>query len=161
FSRCLVFNSLSKRSAMPGLRSGLIAGDAALIKRFAKLRSYTGPATPLPLQHVAMAAWDDDAHVEHHLEVHQRSLQAFSEALGEGEVPAGSFFVWLPVGDDEAFAKRVFTEQAVTVLPGRYLGAEDGDGYNPGAGYVRLAIVDGPEKAVELAGRLRAVKESA
>lgn len=158
FSRCLVFNSLSKRSAMPGLRSGLIAGDAGLIKRFAKLRSYTGPATPLPLQHVAAAAWRDEAHVERHLAVYRESLKAFFDAYGEGEIPAGSFFVWLPAGDDEAFARKALTEQAVTVLPGRYLGTEDADGVNPGAGYVRLALVDGPAKAAELAARLKALK---
>jgi N-succinyldiaminopimelate aminotransferase len=158
FSRCLVMNSLSKRSALPGLRSGLIAGDAQLIARFAKLRSYTGPATPLPLQRVAAAAWDDEMHVEAHRAVFRDSLAAFFEAWGEGRPPAGSFFVWLPVGDDEAFARAAYTQQAVTVLPGSYLGTLDADGVNPGAGYIRAALIDGPAKAAELAHRLRAVR---
>jgi len=155
FRRCLVMNSLSKRSALPGLRSGLIAGDAALIARFAKLRSYTGPATPLPLQHVAARAWADEAHVQKHLKVYRESLRAFFDAWGEGEPPAGSFFVWLPVGDGEDFAKAAFAQQAVTVLPGAYLGAGED---NPGAGFVRAALVDGPDKAAELARRLRKVR---
>jgi len=158
FSRCLVMNSLSKRSALPGLRSGFIAGDAMLISRFAKLRSYTGPATPLPLQQVAAAAWRDEAHVQANLAVYRQSLMAFFDAYGEGEMPAGSFFVWLPVADGEVFAKAAFEQQAVTVLPGSYLSGDDGSGINPGRGFIRAALVDGPEKAAELAHRLRKVK---
>lgn len=158
FSRCLVMNSLSKRSALPGMRSGLIAGDAQLINRFAKLRSYTGPATPLPLQHVAAAAWADEFHVEQHLAIYRKSLAAFYDAFGQGEPAAGSFFVWLPVEDGEKFALAAFRQQAVTLLPGAYLSAEARDGSNPGAGYVRIALVDGPESAAELARRLRLVR---
>ena len=161
FSRCLVMNSLSKRSALPGMRSGLIAGDASLIKRFTKLRSYTGPATPLPLQAVAAAAWSDETHVERHLAVYRESLKAFFDVYG-GEIPEGSFFVWLKVGSakrsEEAFAKAAWEQQHVTVLPGSYLGAEDHNGINPGTGYIRAALVDGPEKAAELARRLKAVE---
>ncbi|ATX82857.1 succinyldiaminopimelate aminotransferase apoenzyme [Mariprofundus ferrinatatus] len=156
FSRCLVMNSLSKRSALPGMRSGLIAGDAKLIRQFTKLRSYTGPATPLPLQHVAAAAWSDELHVEQHLDVYRASLKAFFDVYG-GEIPSGSFFVWLPVADDEAFALAAYTQQSVTVLPGTYLGAADQNGINPGTGYIRAALVDGPESAAELARRLKAV----
>ena len=157
YRRCLVMNSLSKRSALPGMRSGLIAGDAALIARFAKLRSYTGPATPLPLQQVAVAAWSDEAHVQRHLAVYRESLAAFHAIYG-GSVPAGSFFVWLPVAEDEAFAVAAYQQQAVTILPGSYLAAADSSGVNPGAGYVRAALVDGPEKAAELARRLKQVQ---
>jgi len=157
FSRCLVMNSLSKRSALPGMRSGLIAGDAELIKRFTKLRSYTGPATPLPLQHVAAAAWSDETHVEQHLAVYRQSLKAFFDVYG-GEIPAGSFFVWLPVSNDEAFAMAAYQQQNVTVLPGSYLGSTDASGINPGSGYIRAALVDGPEAAAELARRLKQVR---
>ncbi len=158
YARCLVMNSLSKRSALPGLRSGLIAGDASLIARFARLRSYTGPATPLPLQHVAARAWSDEAHVAANLAVYRASLKAFYDARGEGEPPAGSFFVWLPVDDGEAFAKAAYEQQAVTLLPGAYLSADATDGGNPGNGFVRVALVDGPEVAAELAQRLGAVR---
>jgi len=157
FSRCLVMNSLSKRSALPGMRSGFIAGDAALIERFAKLRNYMGPATPLPLQCVAAAAWSDEAHVRQHLAAYRQSLNAFYNAYGEGVAPAGSFFAWLPVGDGEAFALAAYEQQAVTVLPGAYLSARGLDGLNPGCGYIRVALVDGQERAAELAQRLRKV----
>jgi N-succinyldiaminopimelate aminotransferase len=158
FSRCLVMNSLSKRSALPGMRSGLIAGDAQLINRFAKLRSYTGPATPLPLQHVAAAAWADELHVEGHLAIYRKSLSTFYDAFGQGEPAAGSFFVWLPVEDGEKFALAAFKQQAITLLPGAYLSADARDGSNPGTEYVRIALVDGPESAAELARRLRLVR---
>ncbi len=157
FSRCLVMNSLSKRSALPGMRSGFIAGDARLIARFIKLRTYTGPATPLPLQHVAAAAWADEAHVRANLAVYRKSMDAFYNVWGVGESPAGTFFVWLPVTDGEAFAAAAFEQQAVTVLPGAYLSTEGEDGMNPGRHYVRAALVDGPEKAAELARRLRSL----
>ncbi len=158
YARCLVMNSLSKRSALPGLRSGLIAGDADLIARFAKLRSYTGAATPLPLQHVAAAAWSDEEHVARHLQIYRDSLKAFFDVWGQGDIPAGSFFVWLPVENDEAFAIAAYEQQAVTLLPGSYLGAEDSHGENAGSGFVRLALVDGVEKAAELAARLKKVR---
>jgi len=158
FLRCLVMNSLSKRSALPGMRSGFIAGDADLIARFAKWRSYTGSATPLPLQHVAAAAWSDEIHVQQHRHVYRQSLAAFYDAYGEGTPPAGSFFVWLPVNDGETFAKHAFEQQAVTVFPGAYLAARDQDGLNPGSNYIRAALVDGPEKAAELAQRLKAAR---
>jgi len=157
FKRCLVMNSLSKRSALPGLRSGLIAGDADLIQRFSKLRSYTGPATPLPLQHIAAAAWNDEEHVEQHLAIYRQSLDAFFDVYG-GNVPAGSFFVWLAVTDEEKYVRKAYQEQAVKLLPGSYLATEDHYGMNAGLGYVRLALVDGPEKAAELARRLKLLR---
>ncbi len=157
FSRCLVMNSLSKRSALPGMRSGFIAGDAVLIECFAKLRSYTGSATPLPLQYVAAAAWSDEMHVRQHLAIYRQSLNAFYDAYGEGVAPAGSFFAWLPVDDGETFALAAYEQQAVTVLPGAYLSGNGQDGLNPGCGYIRAALVDGPEQAAELAQRLRSV----
>lgn len=154
FTRCLVMNSLSKRSALPGLRSGLIAGDAQLIQQFAKFRSYSGPATPLPLQYIAAAAWADESHVQHNLNIYRQSLDAFFEVYG-GVVPSGSFFVWLPVGDDEDFVRSMYQEQGVKLLPGSYLASSDAQGVNPGAGFVRAALVDGPAKAAELALRLK------
>ncbi|MBL4775145.1 MAG: aminotransferase class I/II-fold pyridoxal phosphate-dependent enzyme [Mariprofundus sp.] len=159
FSRCLVMNSLSKRSALPGLRSGLIAGDAKLIARFTKMRSYTGPGTPLPLQAVAAAAWSDESHVQAHLHVYRQSLKAFFEVYSDiSHIPPGSFFVWLPVADEEAFAVAAFEQQAVTILPGSYLSVDDSDGLNPGSGYIRAALVDGSDSAAELARRLKAVR---
>lgn len=154
YKRCLVMNSLSKRSALPGLRSGLIAGDADLIQKFSKLRSYTGPGTPLPLQHVAVAAWNDESHVQKHLKVYRDSLDAFFKVYG-GAIPAGSFFVWLPVDDEETFVRKAYQEQAIKLLPGSYLGTEGRQGINAGAGYVRAALVDGVQVAEDLATRLK------
>jgi len=155
FANCLVCNSLSKRSALPGLRSGLIAGDANWIRRFAKLRSYTGPATPLPLQHVAAKAWADEVHVVQNLAVYRESLDAFYSAFGSGEPADGGFFVWLAVEDDQHFARTAFGEQSVKLLPGSFLGMEGANGINPGVGFVRIALVDGAKIARELGHRMR------
>jgi len=159
YRHCIVMNSLSKRSALPGLRSGFIAGDAAVIATYLQLRSYSGPATPLPLQVVATHAWQDEAHVQQNLAIYQQSLHAFAKAYGRHDLPAGSFFIWLPVNDGEAFAKRAWHEQAVRLLPGAYLAVNSADGCNPGQPYVRIALVDGPEKAAELGQRLRLISD--
>jgi len=111
---------------------------------------------------VAAAAWSDETHVQGHLNIYRQSLKAFFDVYADTSdhrnVPAGSFFVWLPVADDEAFAIAAFEQQAVTILPGSYLAANDAHGVNPGAGYIRAALVDGPDSAAELARRLRAVR---
>jgi N-succinyldiaminopimelate aminotransferase len=159
YRHCIVMNSLSKRSALPGLRSGFIAGDATVIANYLKLRSYSGPATPLPLQAVATHAWQDEAHVQQNLAIYQQSLHAFADAYGQDNLPAGSFFIWLPVTDGEAFAKRAWSEQAVRLLPGAYLAVNGIDDCNPGQGYVRIALVDGTAKATELGQRLRLISE--
>ncbi len=158
FRNCLAFNSLSKRSGLPGLRSGLIAGDRAWIRRFAKLRSYTGPATPLPIQKVATRAWEDEAHVQRNLRCYRESLDAFHDAFGWGQPASGGFFAWLPVHDDEIFARRAYSEQSVRLLPGRYLGMDDDRRENPGYGFVRIALVDGVDAARALGMRLRKLR---
>lgn len=162
YGRCLVFNSLSKRSALPGMRSGFIAGDASLIGQFARLRSYAGPATPLPLQMLAAHAWEDETHVVTNRQCFRQSLQAFDEVYSQGSgtctIPAGGFFIWLAVENGEAFAVAAYEQQSVTILPGKYLAADDPSGSNPGEGFVRIALVDGPEKAAELASRLKKIR---
>ena len=143
FDRCLVFQSLSKRSSVPGLRSGFVAGDARLIERFGLYRTYHGCALPEYVQAASAAAWRDEAHVTASRALYRRKLAAAVQTLG-GRVatPEGGFCLWLPVpgGDDLAFTRRLYAEHSLRVLPGSYLARTDA-GLNPGAGHVRLALV--------------------
>jgi aspartate/methionine/tyrosine aminotransferase len=141
------FHSLSKRSNLPGLRSGFVAGGAGGIARLRKLRAFAGAPLPLPLQRVAERAWSDEAHV-----VANRALYAekFADAARVFDgvqgfaLPEGGFFLWLPVpetvGYGEAAALRLWRETGVRVLPGAYL-AREVQGDNPGRGYIRVALV--------------------
>jgi aspartate/methionine/tyrosine aminotransferase len=141
--RAFVFNSLSKRSNMPGLRSGFVAGGPQGIARIRQLRAYAGAPLPLPLQRVAEAAWADEAHVEASRALYAEKYAAADAILAglPGYVaPEGGFFLWLPVPDGEAAALRLWRETGVRVLPGAYLGRETG-GMNPGDGFIRVAMV--------------------
>lgn len=141
--RVFAFHSLSKRSNLPGLRSGFVAGGEKGIGAMRQLRSYAGAPLPMPLQRVAERAWSDDDHV-----LENRALYAQKYAIAD-EIFAGSqaytapeagFFLWLPVEDGEAAAKKLWHETGVKVLPGGYLG-HDKNGGNPGQGYIRVALV--------------------
>lgn len=147
------FNSLSKRSSAPGLRSGFVAGHAEVIQKFLAYRTYHGAAPSLLTQVASVAAWSDEDHVLENRAKYRAKFQAASRILPEARVPEGGFFLWLEVDDDEAFAKRALAEQGVTVLPGRYLG-RDVCGKNPGAGYVRIALVAEPDVCAEALERL-------
>ncbi|MDV7143614.1 aminotransferase class I/II-fold pyridoxal phosphate-dependent enzyme [Tropicimonas sp. TH_r6] len=141
--RVVIFHSLSKRSNLPGLRSGFVAGGPACLARIRQLRAYAGAPLPLPLQRVAEQAWADEAHVAASLAIYQQKFQLADEIFGgvpEYAGPEGGFFLWLPVADGEAAAIRAFEATGVRVLPGAYLGRETLGG-NPGAGYVRVAMV--------------------
>ena len=143
FDRCLVFQSLSKRSSVPGLRSGFVAGDARLIERFGLYRTYHGCALPEHVQAASAAAWADEAHVIESRALYRRKLTAAVATLGGCvALPQGGFCLWLPVpgGDDLAFTRRLYGEYNLRVLPGSYLARADA-GQNPGAGHVRLALV--------------------
>jgi len=158
--RLLVFSSLSKRSSVPGLRSGFVAGDPALIARFLLLRSYNGGAMSLTVQAASTAAWLDEAHVVHNRALYRAKFDAVVPLLsGPLRVsrPEGGFFLWagVPGGDDTAFARGLHAQYNVVVLPGSYL-ARSVAGRNPGAGFVRLALVDDLDACVEAAGRIRA-----
>ncbi|SDN83889.1 succinyldiaminopimelate aminotransferase apoenzyme [Halomonas shengliensis] len=175
YRRCLVFHSLSKRSNLPGLRSGFVAGDAALIAPFRRYRTYHGCAMALPVQHAAIAAWNDEAHVRANRDAYREKFAAVTEILApvlDFPTPEASFYLWpaVPGGDDEAFARELFTRAHVSVLPGSYMGrpatddrmgrAGTGDsGANPGRGRVRLALVAEVEATVEAARRIRDVIE--
>ncbi|MBV0913378.1 aminotransferase class I/II-fold pyridoxal phosphate-dependent enzyme [Anianabacter salinae] len=141
--RVVIFHSLSKRSNLPGLRSGFIAGGPRTIAEIKRLRAYAGAPLPLPLQRVAEACWADETHVEENRALYQAKYAAADEVFAgvPGYAPPqAGFFLWLPVPDGEEAALRVWTETGVRVLPGAYL-SRDTAGGNPGAGYVRVALV--------------------
>lgn len=144
FDNVLVFHSLSKRSNVPGLRSGFVAGDPELIRNFSRLRSYAAPTVPLPLLDVSAALWRDEAHVEENRALYQAKFaiaaETFGDALGH-RTPAGGFFLWLDVGDGEAAAHDLWRQAAIRVLPGAYLARTDDAGANPGQAYIRVALV--------------------
>ncbi|EWH03457.1 hypothetical protein Q427_03280 [Halomonas sp. BC04] len=160
YSRCLVFHSLSKRSNLPGLRSGFVAGDAGLIAPFKRYRTYHGCAMSLPLQHASITAWNDEAHVRANRDAYRDKFAAVAEILAPVmafPAPEASFYLWpaVPGGNDEAFTRTLFAEEHVSVLPGSYMGREGTHGLNPGAGRVRLALVAELDATVEAARRIR------
>jgi len=140
----LVCNSLSKRSSVPGLRSGFLAGDAALMKQFLKLRMYSAPAIPLPLLDAATALWRDEVHVEANRAMYREKFRLaeriLSNRLGYYK-PGGGFFLWLDVGDSVAATTKLWRDAALRVVPGAYLGMTDRHGLNPGERYIRVALV--------------------
>jgi N-succinyldiaminopimelate aminotransferase len=141
----LVFHSLSKRSSVPGLRSGFVAGDARLIAAFRRLRSFGGASVPLPVLAASAALWADDAHAEANRAKYRAKFDLAEGLLGSrfGNVrPAGGFFLWLDVGCGEQAAQALWQQAALRVLPGAYLARPSEDGSNPGARYVRIALVD-------------------
>jgi N-succinyldiaminopimelate aminotransferase len=141
--RVFAFHSLSKRSNLPGLRSGFVAGGTQGIARIRKLRSFAGAPLPLALQRVAERAWSDEAHVTASLALYQDKFRAANEifaGLQGYECPEGGFFLWLPVDDGETAALKLWQATGVKVLPGAYL-SRDADGQNPGKAYIRVALV--------------------
>jgi len=156
--RLVVFSSLSKRSNAPGLRSGFVAGDAAILKRFLLYRTYHGSAMSLPVQAASIAAWSDEAHVLANREMYRRKFDAVTPVLAsvlETGRPDAGFYLWarVPDGDDEAFCRDLFAQYNVLVLPGSFLAREQ-DGRNPGRGFVRIALVDTLDHCVDAAQRI-------
>ena len=140
----VVFNSLSKRSSVPGLRSGFVAGDERIIKAFARLRSYGGAAVPLPILAASTALWNDEEHVDHNRLLYRQKLDLAQRHLGHRpgfHRPEGGFFLWLDVGDGEAATLELWRQAKIRVLPGAYLAKTDQTGFNPGKNYVRIALV--------------------
>ena len=141
--RVLAFHSLSKRSNLPGLRSGFVAGGPQSIAAMRKLRTFAGAPLPLPLQKVAAAAWGDEDHVTANQALYQEKFRIADEIFGgmQGYAPPeGGFFLWLPVDDGEAATIKLWTQTGVKVLPGAYLSRDTATG-NPGKGYIRVALV--------------------
>ncbi len=158
YTRCVVFHSLSKRSNLPGLRSGFVAGDARILEKFLKYRTYHGCALPPPVQAASVRAWADEAHVHHNRSLYREKFAAVLAILQpvlKLEQPDASFYLWpeTPVSDTE-FARGLFANQNVTVLPGSYLSRE-AQGINPGTNRVRIALVASTQECVEAAQRIR------
>ena len=159
FRNIAIMNSLSKRSSAPGLRSGFIASDPGLIRRFARLRDYGGAPPPLPLLAAATALWSDEDHVVANRAVYAEKYEVAANIL-KGRMgyytPEGGFYLWLDVGNGEDAAVRLWRDAGVRVIPGEYL-AREVDGYHPGAGYIRLALVHDKETTADALTRLASV----
>lgn len=158
FRRLVSFTSLSKRSNVPGMRSGFVAGDAQLLKAFALYRTYHGSAMAPPVQAASIAAWGDEDHVVANRAEYRRKFAEVTPVLAEVldvRLPDAGFYLWagVPGGDDQAFARDLLAQYNVTVLPGSYLARESG-GRNPGAGRVRMALVAEAAECLEAAQRI-------
>ena len=163
FKNCVVFHSLSKRSNAPGLRSGFVAGDAEILGKYLLYRTYHGCAMSLPVQHASIAAWRDEAHVKENRAIYRKKFAAVHEILSEVldvAMPPAGFYLWprTPIAG-ETFARDLFADQNVTVLPGSYLSRESG-GVDPGRDHVRLALVAPLEECVEAALRIKEFVQS-
>src|SRR3954467_6594518 len=160
FANVVAFQSLSKRSNLPGMRVGFAAGDKRFLAAFHELRNVAAPQVPVPLQQVAVAAYGDEAHVEENRRLYRIKLDLADQILGSRygvRRPAGGFCVWLDVselGGDEAVAVKLYRDAGVRVIPGSYLSRLQNDGFNPGAGYIRLALVSDSESTAEALHRL-------
>ncbi len=154
---CLVFHSLSKRSNVPGMRSGCVAGDARLIAEFLRYRTYHGSAMPFPVQAASIAAWRDEDHVIENRRLYREKLVAVTGILNETlhlHVPPAGFYLWPEVpGDEVEFARGLMASENVQVLPGRYL-SRLAHGFEPGLGRVRIALVAPAAECLEAAGRI-------
>lgn len=150
--RVLIFHSLSKRSNLPGLRSGFVAGGPESLRHIKRLRAYAGAPLPMPLQRAAEKVWADEAHVDENRRLYAEKFDVadaiFTDVSGY-QKPRAGFFLWLPVADGEAAALKLWKETGVRVLPGAYL-SRDVDGDNPGKQYIRVALV-APKNEVEAA----------
>ena len=164
FANVVEFQSLSKRSNLPGLRIGFVAGDRSFLARFLELRNVAAPQVPMPMQRVAIAAYGDEAHVQENRRLYAQKFDLADQIIGDRygyRRPAGGFFLWLDVsaqGGDEAVTLRLWREAGLRVVPGRYLAREQADGSNPGQGYIRVAMVqDQATTTAEALHRLVAV----
>ena len=158
YRRCVVFHSLSKRSSLPGLRSGFIAGDGALLAELLRFRTYHGCSLSGTVQQASIAAWNDEHHVRANRVLYREKFTAVLEILGPVlpvQRPQGGFYLWprTPI-DDERFTRELFQQENVLVLPGSYLSRETA-GINPGHKHLRLALVGGLEECKQAAQRLR------
>jgi aspartate/methionine/tyrosine aminotransferase len=160
YRNVVAFQSLSKRSNLAGMRVGFVAGDAKFLEQFHELRNVAAPQVSVPLQHVAVAAYSDEVHVEENRRLYRQKFDLADQILGsrfDYQRPAGGFCVWLDVsacGGDEAATVKLYKNGGVRVVPGSYLARAQSDGSNPGADYIRLALVQDSETTAEALHRL-------
>lgn len=158
FKRCMVMHSLSKRSNLPGLRSGFVAGDAELLAPYLLYRTYHGCAMPETTQLASVAAWSDETHVQENRQAYQAKFKAVLEILDgvlDVSLPDASFYLWPKLPDDDmTFCQKLFEKEHVTLLPGQFLSRES-EGLNPGKGYARMALVAPLDECIEAANRLK------
>lgn len=162
YKRCVVFHSLSKRSNLPGLRSGFVAGDKNILAKFLKYRTYHGCAMPLHHQQASIKAWQDETHVKDNRTLYQKKFTDVIKILQPAldiKKPDAGFYLWANVAQkndftDESFTKNLFAEQNITVLPGSYLSRES-NGINPGDQHVRMALVASYDECIEAAHRIK------
>ena len=158
FSNCVVFHSLSKRSNLPGMRSGFVAGDENIIRSFLLYRTYHGCAMPPAHQLASIAAWDDEEHVKYNRELYREKFDAvldILEPVSSAHKPDAGFYLWLNTpGPDTDFARQLYARQNVTVLPGSYLSREV-NGSNPGSKHVRMALVAPLDECIDAACRIK------
>ncbi len=157
YKRCVVFHSLSKRSNLPGLRSGFVAGDSTILKKFLLYRTYHGCALPPHTQMASIAAWDDEQHVIENRQLYRQKYIAVLDILSpylDVIQPEGGFYLWPNVGmDDTEFAQKLFQQQNITVLPGSYL-SRTAHAINPGKNRIRMALVASYDECIEAAERI-------
>ena len=159
YKNCIVFHSLSKRSNLPGMRSGFVAGDAELLKPYLKFRTYHGAAMPVQHQLASIEAWNDEAHVEENRQQYRAKFDLFQSELGSLlplKKPDAGFYYWLQVDHDEAFAKMLMEKAHIKVLPGRYLSRGTTHG-NPGENHVRMALVADLAQCEQVVQRLKKI----
>jgi N-succinyldiaminopimelate aminotransferase len=160
YRNVVAFQSLSKRSNLPGMRVGFVAGDAKFLAAYHELRNVAAPQVPVPLQQVAVACYNDEAHVDENRRLYRIKFDLADQIIGSRygyKRPAGGFCVWLDVsalGGDEAVTVRLYEKGGVRVIPGSYLARQQPDGSNPGNGYIRLALVQDGETTAEALHRL-------
>jgi aspartate/methionine/tyrosine aminotransferase len=149
YKNILVLNSISKRSSAPGLRSGFIAGDKDILKDYLRYRTYVGCAVPLPLQASAAKAWSDETHVKEARDKYRKNFEIAKEIL-DIDIPSSTFYIWLEVGDEIEFTKRLYRDYNIKVLPGSFLGRG-----GIGEGYIRIALVENETNTKEAMLRIK------
>lgn len=163
YKNCVVFHSLSKRSNLPGLRSGFVAGDAKILDSYLKYRTYHGAAMPVQHQLASIVAWQDEAHVEQNRQLYRQKFDLFLNELGQLlplQKPDAGFYFWLKVDDDERFARHLYEKANITVLPGRYLSRDVSQNHaqgNPGQNHVRMALVADMNQCEQVIERLKRI----